>query len=469
MEVLPTEILEQILSCPALAYMDVLSFAATCTRFRDVGDKNDIWRTKFRRTFRRLYPKILTELATRGQAMVEWRVEMRRRVVMGVTMHREVAAMSPRLFQEAELSTTDFAVFDDMLVSHNPAQSLVPLYMVDSLLEKLEDRKEEQLTEKFYARKVLVHVQQRLMASTVREVWPVLGGAGCGVQGHEEVLVLVARWCQPTTDLQQSEMSGKLGGIVGKVLAHLLPTHPHIAIFQLSGQQQEDRVEVDLTLPPSIPGELGASMWGDAECLVILDAINHVLYEVEGLQGNADDYYNPHNSFIDRVLETGLGIPISLCLLYTSVARRLGILASPINSPGHFLLRWEARGEGAAAYIDAFERGRRLTYAQARARVPQLVVEERSYLAASPGDCARRMLRNLVSIGASRSSSMRDSSYTLLRSALELMLMVEAVDTVQFAFMLSRVYLQLNINQEEVMGLLGPHRDNPGLADQVYT
>merc|ERR1719435_626777 len=160
-----------------------------------------------------------------------------------------------------------------------------------------------------------------------------------------------------------------------------------------------------------------------AECRVILDAINHVLYEVEGLQGNADDYYNPHNSFIDRVLATGLGIPITLCLLYTSVARRLGLLASPVNSPGHFLLRWEAR-EGDAAYIDAFDRGLRLTYAQARARAPQLVVEERSYLAASPGDCARRMLRNLVSIGASRSSSMRDSSYTLLRSALELMLMV---------------------------------------------
>ena len=48
----------------------------------------------------------------------------------------------------------------------------------------------------------------------------------------------------------------------------------------------------------------------------------------------ADDYYNPNNSYIDVVLETKLGIPISLCLLYTSVLARLGVTCKPVNFPG---------------------------------------------------------------------------------------------------------------------------------------
>ena len=62
---------------------------------------------------------------------------------------------------------------------------------------------------------------------------------------------------------------------------------------------------------------------------------------------------------------------------------------------------------------------------------------------------------------------MRDGSYTLLRNSLELMMLVNTADSLQYAFMLSRIYLQLNINHEEVLGLLADQRDNPGLADQV--
>ena len=50
--------------------------------------------------------------------------------------------------------------------------------------------------------------------------------------------------------------------------------------------------------------------------------------------------------------------------------------------------------------------------------------------------------------GASRSNNMRDPSYGLLRNSLELMLTINMTDTMQYGFMLSRVYLQLNINHE---------------------
>lgn len=49
-------------------------------------------------------------------------------------------------------------------------------------------------------------------------------------------------------------------------------------------------------------------------------------------------------------------------------------------------------------------------------------------------------------VGASHSNNMRDSSYSLLRSTLELMVRISSPEVPDFAFMLSRVYLQLNIN-----------------------
>ena len=134
-----------------------------------------------------------------------------------------------------------------------------------------------------------------------------------------------------------------------------------------------------------------------------------------------------------------------------------------------FSFRWNAHpdesGQKRFAYIDAFEGGRQMTYQGVRERMPHMVSGDED-MRASPGECVRRMLRNLVSIGASRSNNMRDGSYSLLRCALELMMEVNTTDTMQYAFMLSRIYLQLNINQHEVRALLADQL-NPGLADQV--
>ena len=81
------------------------------------------------------------------------------------------------------------------------------------------------------------------------------------------------------------------------------------------------------------------SLWPPEESRAILAAANIVLFEVEGLAGNAEDYSNPDNSYINAVLESGRGIPISLSLLYCAVLQRLGVLLLPVNIPGHFLLK----------------------------------------------------------------------------------------------------------------------------------
>ena len=93
----------------------------------------------------------------------------------------------------------------------------------------------------------------------------------------------------------------------------------------------------------------------------MLNTINKFLFVELGLAGNQDDYYNPDNSYLTRVLDRRVGIPISLCAIYLALARRLRLPVAGIGMPGHFLCRFQTSRE--EIYIDCFHRGRLMTKA----------------------------------------------------------------------------------------------------------
>lgn len=89
--------------------------------------------------------------------------------------------------------------------------------------------------------------------------------------------------------------------------------------------------------------------------LKIIQTINQYLYDDLGFNGNRMDYYNPQNSYLNQVLETRRGIPISLSLVYLSLAKRLHFPMLGIGMPGHFLIRPDIREMN--VYVDAFNSG----------------------------------------------------------------------------------------------------------------
>lgn len=68
-------------------------------------------------------------------------------------------------------------------------------------------------------------------------------------------------------------------------------------------------------------------------------AVGDHLFIRSGFRGNADNYYDARNSFLNEVLERKVGIPISLTVLFVEVARRAGVNARGVGFPGHFLAR----------------------------------------------------------------------------------------------------------------------------------
>lgn len=71
-----------------------------------------------------------------------------------------------------------------------------------------------------------------------------------------------------------------------------------------------------------------------------INILNHLLFDRYGFKGNSENYHNPDNSLINRVIETRSGNPISLCNLYTILAQRLGIPVFGVNLPQHFVLAY---------------------------------------------------------------------------------------------------------------------------------
>jgi regulator of sirC expression with transglutaminase-like and TPR domain len=134
----------------------------------------------------------------------------------------------------------------------------------------------------------------------------------------------------------------------------------------------------------------------------VIAALNEVLFQEEMFRGNTVDYHSPRNSFLHHVLDRGLGIPISLALVYMEVARRVGFPLFGVGMPGHFLMK-HYDVDGRSILIDAFERGAIVTEEDCRKKLNeiyfgQLALQPEFLLPVTRRQMLTRMLNNLRSV-----------------------------------------------------------------------
>lgn len=144
----------------------------------------------------------------------------------------------------------------------------------------------------------------------------------------------------------------------------------------------------------------------DAAPLARLRALNQFFFIDLGFGGNVNDYYDPDNSYLDAVLRTRRGIPISLAVLWLELAQALNLAARGVAFPGHFMVKVNLpKGQ---VVIDPFN-GRSLgreelserlePYQRAAGSDPDQDIPLGLYLQpAPPRDIVARMLRNLKEI-----------------------------------------------------------------------
>jgi len=133
----------------------------------------------------------------------------------------------------------------------------------------------------------------------------------------------------------------------------------------------------------------------------ILGQINWVLYVEEGYRGNTADYYDPANSYLNRVIDRKTGIPITLSVLYARIAERVGLVLEGMNLPAHFMLR-SGRGDD-TIFVDPFHAGALLDRKGCTERISEMIgrpvtLSESQLAPCSPDLVVSRMLRNLKTI-----------------------------------------------------------------------
>ena len=161
------------------------------------------------------------------------------------------------------------------------------------------------------------------------------------------------------------------------------------------------RKKLVVALALAVPALAGAQ-----PALHRLRMLNQFFFRDLSFGGNVNDYYDPDNSYLNAVLRTRRGIPISLAVIWIELAQGLGLHARGVSFPGHFMVKVNLpRGQ---VVIDPFsgaslsrdELAERLEpYKRRSGLVDEFDVPLGLYLqAASPRDIVARMLRNLKEI-----------------------------------------------------------------------
>lgn len=159
------------------------------------------------------------------------------------------------------------------------------------------------------------------------------------------------------------------------------------------------QVEVDL-----LAAKLQRRLARDASSVQKLRLLNHFFYRELGFAGNVNDYYDPDNSYLHRVISTRRGIPVSLAVLYMELAQQIGLNVKGISFPGHFLMKLSI--QSGDIVLDPFN-GASLSREELEERL-EPYFEQQSYPgaiplsyylhAAHPREILVRMLRNLKTL-----------------------------------------------------------------------
>jgi regulator of sirC expression with transglutaminase-like and TPR domain len=145
---------------------------------------------------------------------------------------------------------------------------------------------------------------------------------------------------------------------------------------------------------------LGARLAPDASAEDRVIALNEFLFADLGFRGNAGNYYDPRNSYLNEVLDRRAGIPLTLAVLYLEFGRRIELPLEGVSFPGHFLVRLPMRG--GTLVLDPFAGGVPQSGDELRERLKRVAAAdlplEQFLEPASKRQILARLLRNLKGI-----------------------------------------------------------------------
>lgn len=138
------------------------------------------------------------------------------------------------------------------------------------------------------------------------------------------------------------------------------------------------------------------------------ETLTRFMFEELGYLGNHEEYYDPDNSYLNRVIDRRMGIPISLSIVYLSMAKRLDLPIYGVNMPAHFVVKYE--DADVEVFLDLFNSGTPFTKEAGVRSLKKVGIppQPQYFDAARPNDILLRMVRNLVHIARDQPQTLAD-------------------------------------------------------------
>ena len=212
---------------------------------------------------------------------------------------------------------------------------------IDALIRLLDDTDKE----------VFTHIEKRLI-EIGEEAIPVLESAW----GHSFDLILQQRIENIIHKIQLEQLTQELKTWYDKDRDNLMNGALIIAKYQYP----DLNIAKVLKKIDKIRRDVWIELNDNLTALEQVKVINHIFFTIHGFSGNTQNYHAPQNSFINNVLETKKGNPLSLAILYSEICRSVGVPVYGVNLPEHFILVY--KDEGSILPLNAEEKNPRLLF-----------------------------------------------------------------------------------------------------------
>ncbi len=134
--------------------------------------------------------------------------------------------------------------------------------------------------------------------------------------------------------------------------------------------------------------------------------VNHIFFDVHRFVGNTENYTAPENSYLNKVLESKKGNPLSLAIIYLTLCKKLNLSIYGVNLPQHFVMVYldeqlfstDQHDDNVLFYINPFSKGAIFSRREIDIFLNQLAIDPQKsfYLPCSNVEIIKRLIRNLI-------------------------------------------------------------------------
>jgi regulator of sirC expression with transglutaminase-like and TPR domain len=153
--------------------------------------------------------------------------------------------------------------------------------------------------------------------------------------------------------------------------------------------------------------------------------INQIFYNTHKFSGNFSNYYSPQNYFINHVLETRKGNPVSLGIIYITIAHWLNLPIYGVNLPKNFILAYKdlysESNDNILFYINPYNKGSVLGKGEIDNFLKQQNIKPDSsyYQPCSNVDIIERLILNIINSYESTGQTDKIARYKKLLTAIK--------------------------------------------------